>query len=99
MYWGAGGFIGGHLARRLLEQGEQVRAVDLKPENSWYQLHSQADNLQLDLRLLDSCRTALVGCSEAYNLAADMGGMGFIADQQGAVHAQCFDQHALTPGS
>ncbi len=76
---GAGGFIGGHLVGRLLEQGEQVRAVDLKPQNSWYQSYSQAENLQLDLRLLDSCCAALAGCSEAYNLAADMGGMGFIA--------------------
>lgn len=76
---GAGGFIGGHLVERLIQQGDQVRAVDLKPQNSWYQLHSKAENLQLDLRHLESCHTALAGCSEAYNLAADMGGMGFIA--------------------
>lgn len=76
---GAGGFIGGHLVDRLLQQGDQVRAVDLKPPSSWYQRHAQAENLQLDLRLLESCRMALAGCFEAYNLAADMGGMGFIA--------------------
>ncbi len=75
---GAGGFIGGHLVRRLIDDGHVVRAVDLKPIHSWFQLDSKAENLQLDLRDPGSCRAALHGAREVFNLAADMGGMGFI---------------------
>jgi nucleoside-diphosphate-sugar epimerase len=75
---GAGGFIGGHLVARLLEQGRSVRAVDQKPLRDWFQVHPQAECRRLDLSLLPACRDATDGVSEAYNLAADMGGMGFI---------------------
>jgi GDP-D-mannose 3',5'-epimerase len=75
---GGGGFIGGHLVRSLLEQGHSVRSVDLKPTDDWYQVHPDAENLWLDLRLADACEQAVAGVSEVYNLAADMGGMGFI---------------------
>ena len=75
---GAGGFIGGHLVADLLSSGAQVRAVDLKPFDEWYQRHDAAENLQLDLRLISACEEAVRGTSEVYNLAADMGGMGFI---------------------
>jgi GDP-D-mannose 3',5'-epimerase len=75
---GGGGFIGGHLARALVEQGAQVRAVDIKPLESWYQVLPEAENLTLDLGSADACRTALEGATDVYNLAADMGGMGFI---------------------
>jgi GDP-D-mannose 3', 5'-epimerase len=75
---GAGGFIGGHLVRDLLEQGADVRAVDIKPLGQWFQLSPEADNRQLDLRLRDACETALHGASDVYNLACNMGGMGFI---------------------
>jgi GDP-D-mannose 3',5'-epimerase len=76
---GAGGFIGGHLVRELLERGfHRIRAVDIKPVNSWYQRFDEVDNRQLDLRLLDSAREAAEGAHDYYNLAADMGGMGFI---------------------
>lgn len=71
---GAGGFIGGHLVRHLLESGaKEVRGVDVKPKNQWYQLHDQAENLQLDLREKESCVKALKGLDIVYNLAADMG--------------------------
>jgi nucleoside-diphosphate-sugar epimerase len=75
---GAGGFIGGHLVKALLERGEKVRAVDQKALDQWWQRHGDAENLQLDLRYLDSCQKSCAGATAVYNLAADMGGMGFI---------------------
>jgi GDP-D-mannose 3',5'-epimerase len=79
---GAGGFIGGHLVRDLLERGCRVRAVDVKPTDDWYQLHRNADNRRLDLRAIEACREALEGASQVHNLAADMGGMGFIENNK-----------------
>jgi nucleoside-diphosphate-sugar epimerase len=79
---GGGGFIGGHLVKTFLEQGHQVRAVDRKPQTAWYQRHVEAENLVLNLQHLDACMTALQGADECYNLAADMGGMGFIENNK-----------------
>jgi GDP-D-mannose 3',5'-epimerase len=75
---GAGGFIGGHLVADLRRQGAQVRAVDLKPVKEWYQVFPDAENMQLDLREREACVRAVSGAELIYNLAADMGGMGFI---------------------
>ncbi len=78
---GAGGFIGGHLVKRLLADGastSRVRAVDQTPLEQWYQVSADVDNRVLDLSLADACDEALTGASVVYNLAADMGGMGFI---------------------
>jgi GDP-D-mannose 3',5'-epimerase len=76
---GAGGFIGGHLVADLLRQGyTRIRAVDIKPLDQWYQRFPGVENLQLDLGGREACETALKGAAVAYNLAADMGGMGFI---------------------
>lgn len=75
---GAGGFIGGHLVKALVQSGETVRAVDIKPTEEWYQITTEAENLQLDLREKELCDKALLGAKRVYNLAADMGGMGFI---------------------
>jgi GDP-D-mannose 3',5'-epimerase len=75
---GGGGFIGGHLVARLLEEGNAVRSVDLKPLDEWYQVHDDAENLCLDMRLAGACGDAVQDALEVYNLAADMGGMGFI---------------------
>ena len=75
---GAGGFIGGHLVSSLLAQGFDVRAVDIKPLNKWYQKHPQAENESRDLSKLDQCTASVGGVKRIYNLAADMGGMGFI---------------------
>jgi GDP-D-mannose 3',5'-epimerase len=81
---GAGGFIGGHLVSALLEDGFAVRAVDLKPESDWYQRFEEAENRVLDLRRLDACRVAVDGAEQVFNLAADMGGMGFIEKNKAA---------------
>jgi nucleoside-diphosphate-sugar epimerase len=75
---GAGGFIGGFLVKALLAQGHRVRAADLKPLAEWYQRFPDAENLVLDLQDKNACRQALQGMDACYNLAADMGGMGFI---------------------
>src|SRR5947209_636355 len=79
---GAGGFIGGHLVADLLRQGKTVRAVDVKPLDEWYQLFPDADNLQLDLREKEACESAVRDVQNVYNLAADMGGMGFIENNK-----------------
>jgi nucleoside-diphosphate-sugar epimerase len=81
---GAGGFIAGHLVKELLKKGHKVRAVDIKPLNEWYQLSQEADNLVLDLRLRENCYKAVNGYNEVFNLAADMGGMGFIENNKAA---------------
>ena len=77
---GAGGFIGGHLVAELRRQGgsDAPRAVDRKPLDEWYQRFDDVENLQLNLERLEDCRIAVQGCDVVYNLAADMGGMGFI---------------------
>jgi nucleoside-diphosphate-sugar epimerase len=75
---GGGGFIGGHLVADLLARGYAVRSVDVKPEAEWYQRFEDADNRVLDLQRLEACVAAVDGVDEVYNLAADMGGMGFI---------------------
>jgi nucleoside-diphosphate-sugar epimerase len=76
---GAGGFIGGHLVAALLQRGfTDIRAVDLKPLGRWYQEHEGVDNVSADLREKDACYSAVEGVTYVFNLAADMGGMGFI---------------------
>ena len=75
---GAGGFIGGHLTKKLLDQGLDVTAVDKKALTDWYQIFSQANNLSLDLSEIKNCEEAVEGSDWVFNLAADMGGMGFI---------------------
>jgi len=75
---GGGGFIGGHLVRYLRGLNHEVRAVDIKPIDEWQQVHADVDNLQLDLRQDGACRQAVSGMDAVYNLACDMGGMGFI---------------------
>lgn len=79
---GAGGFIGGYLVQELLHKGHSVRAVDKKPFLNWYQIHANADNLVLDLQSLSSCEIAVDAIDEVFNLAADMGGMGFIENHK-----------------
>lgn len=76
---GGGGFIGGHLVKHFLDMGHKVRSVDIKPFNEWYQVFDGAENVQGDLKDPVKCVEACEGgVTEVYNLAADMGGMGFI---------------------
>ena len=76
---GGGGFIGGWLVGDLLKRGfTDVRSVDIKPVDEWHQVHDAAENLVLDLRGIEACRRAVDGTGYVFNLAADMGGMGFI---------------------
>jgi nucleoside-diphosphate-sugar epimerase len=76
---GAGGFIGGHLIADLRAAGcRKLRAVDCKPLDDWYQRFADVENLSLDLKDAEACRRAARGARYVFNLAADMGGMGFI---------------------
>ena len=75
---GGGGFIGGHLARVLSQQGFSVRAADIKPFDQWYQIPEGVEPRLLDLSKLDDCRDAVRGIDQVYQLAADMGGIGYI---------------------
>lgn len=80
---GAGGFIGGHLVADLRRCGyTRLRAVDIKPVERWYQHFPDTDSRCLDLRQLEACREAVRDAAVVYNLAADMGGMGFIENHK-----------------
>ena len=80
---GAGGFIGGHLVAHLIQAGHKnIRAVDIKPTEEWFQIFPEADNLSRDLALLEACREVCQGQQTIYNLACDMGGMGFIENNK-----------------
>ena len=76
---GAGGFIAGALTRHFHDEGfTRIRAIDKKPLPEWYQRVPGVESLSLDLSYRDNCKRACEGAVEVYNLAADMGGMGFI---------------------
>jgi len=80
---GGGGFIGGHMVKALLAGGaKSVRAVDIKPLHEWYQVSPGVENLVLDLKSLTNCEAAARGMSLVFQLAADMGGMGFIENNK-----------------
>src|ERR1700730_906251 len=80
---GAGGFIGGHLVKALQANGAaEIRAVDIKPLDEWYQKTPGAENLSLDLKDKNNCYLVTEGMDAVFQLAADMGGMGFIENNR-----------------
>jgi nucleoside-diphosphate-sugar epimerase len=84
---GAGGFIGGHLVNKLIDLGTEVIAVDNKPFENWYQINSNSSNFVSDMSLLEQAMKHSSGIEQIYNLAADMGGMGFIENNK----AKCME--------
>ena len=80
---GGGGFIGGELVRHLRQQGCRcIRAVDIKPLDEWFQRFPEVENVIGDLREITDCRSACRNASYVFNLAGDMGGMGFIENHK-----------------
>jgi GDP-D-mannose 3',5'-epimerase len=80
---GAGGFIGGHLVADFVSRGfTNIRAVDIKPFEDWYQVFDEVENVSADLKNADVCKMACHDAVQVYNLAADMGGMGFIENNK-----------------
>lgn len=76
---GAGGFIGGNLVKHLREKGfSRIRGIDKKPLYDWYLRVPGVENICLDVSERHNCERVAEGAVEIYNLAADMGGMGFI---------------------
>jgi nucleoside-diphosphate-sugar epimerase len=79
---GSGGFIGGHLVNSLVKSGHNVRAIDIKPMNEWFQVQESTENIVSDLRETEASRRAVEEVDIVYNLACDMGGMGFIENHK-----------------
>ena len=75
---GAGGFIGGHISKRLLNEGHEVTCVDVKSLDLWFQKHDDAKNFSLDLKVLENCEKVVEGQDYVINMACNMGGIGFI---------------------
>ena len=82
---GAGGFIGSHLAKRLKEEGHHVVACDWKRNEHMEEAMFCDEFILADLRLYENCKKVLEGCDHCFNLAADMGGMGFIQSNHSVI--------------
>jgi GDP-D-mannose 3',5'-epimerase len=79
---GAGGFIGGHLVKSLLDDGHEVICADVKPIENWFQIFNSNKNFILDLKEYDNCLAVTNGVDFIYNMACNMGGMGFIENNK-----------------
>ena len=79
---GAGGFIGGHLVKSLMDQGHEVVCADVKPLEYWFQLFDENKNYSFDLKEYENCLKASDGVDYIYNMACNMGGMGFIENNK-----------------
>jgi nucleoside-diphosphate-sugar epimerase len=79
---GAGGFIGGHLAKKLLHDGHEVICADIKPLEFWFQIFEENKNFSLDLKEYENCFKVSKGVDYVYNMACNMGGMGFIENNK-----------------
>ena len=79
---GAGGFIGGHLVNDLMRQGHEVVCADIKPKEFWFQIFDNAENHCLDLKDYNNTLKVTKGVDHIFNLACNMGGMGFIENNK-----------------
>ena len=79
---GAGGFIGGHLVKNLMEEGHEVVCADVKPLEYWFQLFEENKNYSLDLKEYEHCLKVTKNIDFIYNMACNMGGMGFIENNK-----------------
>ena len=79
---GAGGFIGGHLVKSLLQEGHELVCVDIKPLENWFQLFDRSKNFSLDLKDYENCLKLTKNVDYIYNMACNMGGMGFIENNK-----------------
>jgi GDP-D-mannose 3',5'-epimerase len=79
---GAGGFIGGHLVSRLMLEGNEVICADIKPLEYWFQLFDNNKNFSLDLKDFDNCIKITKNIDYVFNMACNMGGMGFIENNK-----------------
>lgn len=75
---GAGGFIGGHIVKKLIYENHEVTCVDVKPFDLWFQLNDNSVNYSLDLKILENCEKVVQGQDYVINMACNMGGIGFI---------------------
>ena len=79
---GAGGLIGGHLVKSLINDGHEVICADVKPLETWFQLFDSNNNFSLDLKEYENCIEVTKGVDFIYNMACNMGGMGFIENNK-----------------
>ncbi len=79
---GAGGFIGGHLVKSLMDEGHEVVCADVKPLEFWFQTFEQNINYSLDLKDYQNCLKVTKNIDYIYNMACNMGGMGFIENNK-----------------
>ena len=79
---GAGGFIGGYLVKSLIDEGHQVVCADIKPIEYWFQSFEICKNFSLDLKEIENCEKIIKGVDYVYNMACNMGGMGFIENNK-----------------
>ena len=80
---GGGGFIGGHLVNRLLNDGNSIVACDIKPKEYWFQDFPEAENhYAMDMKDISNCRKVVENIDYVFNMACNMGGMGFIENNK-----------------
>ena len=80
---GAGGFIGGHLVKKLLDDGNSIVASDIKPKEYWFQDFENVQNhYSTDMKDINNCKKVTEGIDYVFNMACNMGGMGFIENNK-----------------